>query len=95
MNLMIIQELPVALGDFEKPTTQTANDSIRSQDVIAPDSILVGGKLDPDHDWPRLPEYDSSVGSASRNEAAGAAIGCARERLGQRDYSWPALDGQV
>jgi hypothetical protein len=72
MNLMIIQEFPIALGDFENPPTQTPNHSVCSQEVIASDSIFIGGKLDPDHDWPRLPKSDSSAGSASRN---GAGIG--------------------
>jgi hypothetical protein len=47
---MIIQEFPVACGDFENPATQAANDGVCRQQIIALDSILIAAKLNADHD---------------------------------------------
>jgi hypothetical protein len=49
MNVVIIQELPITLGDFENPATQTSHYCIGSQNVIPLDAILVAREFDPDH----------------------------------------------
>jgi hypothetical protein len=53
MELMFIQKFQVPFGNLEDLAAQPPNDTVRRQQEITLDTVVVGNELDSNHKMPR------------------------------------------